>query len=93
MSPDSFAFTLTVPRDSRLAGVVRDLCAHAVTYARLPAEAGGPFCDQVLEVTKCSPNFSMAIREPAQSSKIRKPSRIGTESAATVSAARKTVSP
>lgn len=52
MSPDSFAFTLTVPRDSRLAGVVRDLCAHAVTYARLPAEAGRAFCDQVLEVTK-----------------------------------------
>lgn len=52
MSPDSFAFTLTVPRDARLAGVVRDLCSHAVTYARLPAEAGGAFCEQVIEVTE-----------------------------------------
>lgn len=52
MSPDSFAFTLTVPRDARLAGVVRDLCAHAVTYARLPAAVGGPFCEQVIEITE-----------------------------------------
>ena len=51
MSPDSFAFTLTVPKDARLAGVVRDLCTHAAAYARLPAELGGAFCDQVIEVT------------------------------------------
>lgn len=52
MSPDSFAFTLTVPRDARLAGVVRNLCAHATTYARLSDAVGGAFCEQVLEVTE-----------------------------------------
>ena len=40
MSPESFNFTVTVPGDARLVGVVRDLCTHAVGYARLPEAAG-----------------------------------------------------
>ncbi len=51
MSPDSFAFTVTVPRDARLAGVVRDLCAHAVAYAQLPAALGDAFCERVIATT------------------------------------------
>jgi hypothetical protein len=49
VSPDSFSFTLTVPGDARMVGVVRDLCAHAVGYARLPEPAGAAFCDRVAE--------------------------------------------
>ena len=47
MSPESFKFTLTVPGDKRLLGVVRDLCAHAAGYARLPDDAVASFCVRV----------------------------------------------
>lgn len=49
MSPESFNFTVTLPGDHRLVGVVRDLCAHAVDYAKLPEDAGASFCDRVAE--------------------------------------------
>ena len=49
MSPESFNFTVTLPGDHRLVGVVRDLCAHAVGYAKLPADAGASFCDRVAD--------------------------------------------
>jgi hypothetical protein len=49
VSPESFTFTLTVPGDTRLVGVVRDLCAHAAGYARLPEPAGASFCDRVAD--------------------------------------------
>ena len=49
MSPESFNFTVTLPGDHRLVGVARDLCAHAVGYARLPADAGTAFCDRVAD--------------------------------------------
>ena len=49
MSPESFNFTVTLPGDDRLVGVVRDLCAHAVGYARLPEDAGASFCNRVAE--------------------------------------------
>ena len=47
MSPESFNFTVTVPGDARLVGVVRDLCAHAVGYAKLPEAAGASLCERV----------------------------------------------
>jgi hypothetical protein len=47
VSPESFNFTVTVPGDARLVGVVRDLCAHAVGYARLPEAAGAALCERV----------------------------------------------
>jgi hypothetical protein len=49
VSPESFNFTVTVPGDARLVGVVRDLCAHAAGYAKLPASSAGSFCDRVAE--------------------------------------------
>lgn len=49
MSPESFHFTVTLPGDDRLVGVVRDLCAHAVGYAKMPEAAGASFCDRVAE--------------------------------------------
>lgn len=52
MSPESFKFTLTVPGDARLVGVVRDLCAHAAGYARLSEPAGASFCDRVLQAAE-----------------------------------------
>lgn len=47
MSPESFNFKVTVPGDDRLVGVVRDLCAHAASYAKLE-ESGTAFCDRVV---------------------------------------------
>ena len=47
MSPESFNFTVTVPGDARLVGVVRDLCAHAVGYAKMPEVAGAALCERV----------------------------------------------
>jgi hypothetical protein len=47
MSPESFSFTVTVPGDPRLVGVVRDLCAHAAGYAKLSESAGTALCDRV----------------------------------------------
>ena len=49
MSPESFNFTVTLPGDHRLVGVVRDLCAHAVGYAKLPEDAGASFCNRVAD--------------------------------------------
>lgn len=49
MSPESFNFTVTLPGDHRLVGVVRDLCAHAVGYAKLPPDAGASFCERVAD--------------------------------------------
>ena len=49
MSPESFNFTVTLPGDHRLVGVVRDICAHAVGYAKLPEDAGASFCARVAE--------------------------------------------
>ncbi|MEZ5284532.1 MAG: hypothetical protein R2712_06935 [Vicinamibacterales bacterium] len=54
MSPESFKFTLTLPGDPRLVGVVRDLCSHATGYAELPASAGASFCDQVLTLAEAA---------------------------------------
>lgn len=56
MSPDSFQFTVTVPADQRLIGVVRDLCHHAVGYVKIGESEGRAFCERVAEV---------AVREAA----------------------------
>jgi hypothetical protein len=48
VSPESFNFKVTVPGDDRLLGVVRDLCAHAASYATLAESAGKAFCDRVV---------------------------------------------
>lgn len=52
MSPESFNFTVTLPGDERLVGVVRDICAHAVGYARLPEAVGVSFCAQVADAAR-----------------------------------------
>ena len=49
MSPESFNFTVTLPGDERIVGVARDLCAHAVDYAKMPEAAGASFCDRVAD--------------------------------------------
>jgi hypothetical protein len=40
MSPKSFTFKLTVPRDPAAVPVVTDVANHAVTYAEMDAAAG-----------------------------------------------------
>ena len=52
MTPESFNFTVTLPGDHRLVGVVRDICAHAVGYAKLPEGAGAAFCARVAEAAR-----------------------------------------
>ena len=52
MEPNSFQFTLTMPGDSRLVPTVRELAAQVATYARLPAEAGQSFAQQVAAETE-----------------------------------------
>ncbi len=47
MSPKSFTFKLTVPRDPEVAPIVTDLASHAVGYAGLPAAAGTALVAQV----------------------------------------------
>ena len=47
MSPKSFTFKLTVPRDPQLAVIVADVANHAVGYAGLDAAAGAGFVARV----------------------------------------------
>jgi hypothetical protein len=47
MSPKSFTFKLTVPRDPQMAAVVADVATHAVGYAELNAAAGADFVARV----------------------------------------------
>jgi hypothetical protein len=49
VSPESFNFTVTLPGDERIVGVARDLCAHAVDYAKMSEGAGASFCDRVAD--------------------------------------------
>lgn len=50
MTPNDFTFTLTVPRDAQAVDIVRDLAAHAVTYASVDAAKGKDFVDRVAAV-------------------------------------------
>lgn len=52
MSPESFNFTVTLPGDDRIVGVARDLCAHAVGYAKMSDDAGASFCDRVADAAQ-----------------------------------------
>ncbi len=47
MTPSSFTFNLTVPRDPALAAVVTGVAAHAVTYAEMDKPAGAEFVKKV----------------------------------------------
>lgn len=47
MEPHSFQFVLTLPGDNRLVGAVRDLTAHAATYARLSNDVCQSFANRV----------------------------------------------
>ena len=47
MSPDDFAFTLTIPADARFVAVARDLTLQAATYAQLPKADGAALADRV----------------------------------------------
>ena len=49
MEPTSFQFVLTLPGDNRLVGAVRDLTAHAATYAKLPSEVSQAFARKVAD--------------------------------------------
>ena len=40
MSPKSFTFKLTVPRDPQVSAIVAEVAAHAVTYAGMDAATG-----------------------------------------------------
>ena len=52
MSADAFNFTVTLPSDERIVGVARDLCAHAVGYAKMSESAGESFCDRVADAAE-----------------------------------------
>lgn len=51
MTPATFTFKLTVPRDPALADVVSDLVQHAVGYAGLTEDAGAAFVKKVKAAT------------------------------------------
>ena len=52
MTPTSFTFNLTVPRDARLAEVLRELAEHAVQYAGIDETMGMGFVDRVGALAK-----------------------------------------
>jgi hypothetical protein len=47
MSPKSFTFKLTVPRDPQVSAIVTAMADHAVTYAGLAAATGAEFVARV----------------------------------------------
>jgi len=47
MTPKSFTFKLTVPRDPQLAAVVADVATHAIGYAEIEGAAGADFVIRV----------------------------------------------
>ena len=52
MHPTSFQFVMSMPGDSRLVPAVRDLTAHAATYANLAADVSQRFAQKVAEATE-----------------------------------------
>lgn len=54
MTPTSFEFTVTMARDERLAGAVRQLAMHAAGYAKLPREAGEGLAGHVERATEAA---------------------------------------
>ncbi len=51
MTPTSFTFHLSVPRDAQLTAVVRDLAAHAVAYTKMDPATGKAFVERVAAAT------------------------------------------
>jgi len=47
MSPKSFTFKLTVPRDPQVAAIITDVANHAVTYGEIDAAIGAEFVTRV----------------------------------------------
>jgi hypothetical protein len=47
MTPEEFAFTLTVPREAGFVPIVRDVAAQVVTYSAMDATNGKAFVDSV----------------------------------------------
>ena len=47
MTPAAFKFHVSVPRDARLAAVVRDLAVQAASYGKLSEAAGQDFAARV----------------------------------------------
>jgi len=46
MTPTNFEFSVSMPADPQLLGVVRQLATQAVVYAELPVEDGAALADQ-----------------------------------------------
>ena len=47
MTPNEFAFTLTVPRETGFVPIIRDVAAQVVTYSAMDATNGKAFVDRV----------------------------------------------
>ena len=60
MSPKSFTFKLTVPRDPQVSAIVADVAGHAVVYAALDAASGADF------VARVTAAVAPAITAPGQ---------------------------
>jgi hypothetical protein len=69
MTPTSFKFHLSIPRDASLVPVIRDLAAHAAVYTQLDADAGARFAAAVAAASEraltaepgaCAVDFSCA---------------------------------
>ena len=52
MTPTSFEFSVSMPRDARLVGAVRGLAAHAAGYVQLAADAAEDLANQVARATE-----------------------------------------
>ncbi len=64
MDATSFEFTLRMPGDLRLVDAVRDLTAHAASYARLEAGAASVLAAQVTAATEVAVAASGAEDAP-----------------------------
>lgn len=62
MSPKSFTFKLTVPRDPQVSAIVADVAAHAVSYAGMDAAIGA---DLVARVGQAMATAAKSAGQPA----------------------------
>jgi len=60
MTPQSFTFKLTVPREPQMAAIVADVAGHAVGYAEMDAATGADF------VARVSAAAAVALATPGQ---------------------------
>lgn len=66
MEPHSFQFTLTMPGDARLVPTVRELAAQVASYAKLTAEAGESFAQQVAAEAESTIAATLAPNAPLE---------------------------